>query len=167
MQSERAIIVAYSMPDRVIGDRGEIPWLGQMPADMEHVRDLTTNQAIIMGRSTFESIGRPLPNRQNIVLTSGDIEVEGVETVRDFTEAFLAVKIGRAAFIFGGASVFTQALEQDLVDTIYATEIQADFPGDAFFPTLDDTKWQTAERQNFPADDNNAFAYSFIKYIKS
>jgi dihydrofolate reductase len=134
---------------------------------MKRVRSLTTNNAIIMGRSTFESIGRPLPNRQNIVLTSGDIQLDGVDTARSFDEAFSLVKDGATAFIFGGASVYAQALEQDLVDTIYATEIAADFAGDSFFPALDSAKWQESERQDFPADAANAFPYSYIKYIKS
>jgi dihydrofolate reductase len=167
MKSERAIIVAYSVPGRVIGDQGLIPWLGRMPADMECVRDLTTNQAIIMGLNTFKSIGRPLPNRQNIVLASDDVSVDGVEMARSFDEAFSAVEPGRTAFIFGGASVYVQALEQNLVDVIYATEIHGEFSGDAFFPVIDLDKWKETERRDFPADEKNAFSYSFVKYIRA
>jgi dihydrofolate reductase len=164
MKNERAIIVAYAIPNHVIGDHGLIPWLGQMPADMERVRDLTTNQAVIMGLNTFKSIGRPLPNRQNIVLTFDEVNLKGVEVVRSFDEAFSAVKPGRTAFIFGGASVYAQALEQNLVDVIYATEIHGEFSGDAFFPAIDLNKWQETERQDFLADDKNAWLYSFVKY---
>jgi dihydrofolate reductase len=162
MKNERAIIVAYSVPDHVIGDHGTIPWLGRMPADMERVRDLTTGNAIIMGLNTFKSIGRPLPGRQNIVLSLDDTEIDGVEVVRSLDEAFAAVEPGRVAFIFGGASVYAQSM--DLVEVIYATEIHGEFSGDAFFPGIPADKWQEVERQDFSADAQNAFPYSFVKY---
>ncbi|MCL2451385.1 dihydrofolate reductase [Candidatus Saccharibacteria bacterium] len=164
MEQVRAIIVAYTVPNRVIGDHGLIPWLGRMPADMEHVQDLTTGNAIIMGLNTFNSIVRPLPNRQNIVLSADKMVIDGVDIVGSFDEAFSAVESGRTLFIFGGASVYKQALEQDLVDVIYATEIHGEFSGDAFFPALDLDVWREVERQDFPADENNVFPYSFVIY---
>jgi len=165
MKSERAIIVAYS-DNRVIGDHGTIPWMGRMPADMQRVRDLTTNNAIIMGINTFKSIGRPLPNRQNIVLTSQDLQINGVEVARSFDEALALVQDNRTAFVFGGSSVYAQSLNQNLVDAIYATEINSSFSGDAYFPKIDMTKWRETNRQDFPADEENAFSYSFVKYEK-
>jgi dihydrofolate reductase len=167
MKNERAIIVAYSVPGRVIGNQGLIPWLGRMPADMERVRGMTADNAIIMGLNTFKSIGRPLPNRQNIVLAAEGAEIAGVEIARSLDEAFALVEAGRTAFIFGGASVYAQTLEQDLVDVIYATEIHGEFEGDTFFPEIPAAKWQEIERQDFPADEGNAFPYSFVKYVRA
>ena len=192
--------MAYAAQNRVIGDHGVIPWIGKMPADMQRVRELTSGQAIIMGLKTFESIGKPLPGRQNIILGRGlDLpkelgkyernmitqkewtdfmysQAEPVSPLIDFLargsvelafsleEAFAKVKSGRTPFIFGGASVYAQAMEQDLADVIYATEIHGKFSGDAFFPEIPEAKWREVERQDFPADDKNAFPYSFVKY---
>ncbi|MDR1970253.1 MAG: dihydrofolate reductase [Candidatus Nomurabacteria bacterium] len=199
MKRERAVIVAYA-DNHVIGDRGLIPWLGRMPADMKRVRELTSGQAIIMGQKTFESIGQPLPKRQNIVLSRnlnlreelGKYEenmitqkewdnfmhnqLQTINPVVDFLargevdvafnlgEAFAMVKPGRTPFVFGGASVYAQTLEQDLVDVIYATEIHGEFSGDTFFPEILEEKWREVEREDFPADNENAFPYSFVKY---
>ena len=163
MDSARAIIVAYA-DNRVIGNRGKIPWLGQMPADMERVRELTRDQAIIMGLNTFRSIGRPLPNRQNIVLASDDVEIDDVDIAHSLDEAFALVESDRTPFIFGGASGYAQTLDQDLIDVMYATEIHGEFSGDTFFPEIPATKWREVERQDFPADAKNAFSYSFVKY---
>jgi dihydrofolate reductase len=200
MTSERAIIVAYGDGNRVIGNHGDIPWMGKMPADLKRVREITAGQTIIMGQNTFESIGRPLPKRQNIVLSRDlnlreelskyernmitnkqwddfmhrqpqpmspliDFLARGeIDVAFSFDEAFAMVKPGRTPFIFGGASVYAQALEQNLVDVVYATEIHGKFEGDAFFPALDSKVWHEVERQDFAADEQNAFPYSFVKY---
>jgi dihydrofolate reductase len=157
----KAIIAAYSS-GRVIGNRGQIPWLGQLPADLKRVRELSTRQAIIMGRTTFESIGRPLPDRQNIVLSRSAATINGVAAAADLPAAFKLVEPGRTAFIFGGASVYQQAINE--VDVLYITEIQADFAGDSFFPEIDPKIWQQTARQDFLPDAKNRYSYSFITY---
>lgn len=151
----KAIIVAYSVPGRTIGLKGVIPWMGKVPADMRRVRELTTGNAIIMGRRTFESIGKPLPNRQNIVISSKS-------DINSLEKAYEAVESGRDSFIFGGANVYKQAI--DSTDIIFATEIQGDFEGDAFFPEINSSEWREVERQDFPADSENKYPYSFVKY---
>ena len=151
----KAIIVAYSIPQRIIGYKSAIPWMGKLPADMRRVRELTTNQAIIMGRKTYESIGKPLPNRQNIVISSKS-------DINSLDKAFDTVEPNRDSFIFGGANVYKQSI--DLVDVIFATEIQGEFEGDTFFPEIDMKKWHEVERQDFLADSNNKYPYSFVKY---
>lgn len=161
----KAIIVAYD-DGRVIGDLGQLPWAGKMPADMKRVRELTTNHAIIMGRATFESIGRALPDRQNIVLTSRPIASANIQSVTSLKEAFELVGTSRDAFIFGGGKVYSDSLndaDRLGIDTIYATEIHANFDGDAFFPDLNPKEWIQVERQDFPADEKNEYPYSFIK----
>jgi dihydrofolate reductase len=137
--------------------------MGEMPADMQHVRELTIGQAIIMGRKTFESIGRALPKRQNIVLSRNKIDAPGVEIANSLTESFARVAAGRDAFIFGGAKVYAEALAEDAVEAIFATEIEGDFDGDAFFPEIDG-RWRETERVRFAADNQNKYGYSFIKY---
>lgn len=163
----KAIIVAYS-DNRVIGNHGIIPWMGKVPADMQHVRELTVNQAIIMGRTTFESIGRPLPKRQNIVLTSNpDFRAEGVDVANSLAEGLDLVEPGRDSFIFGGAKVYAEALERAEtlgIDTIFATEIHDVFAGDASFPELDQTIWYEIDRLDLPSDEKNAITYSFVRY---
>ena len=158
----KSIIVAYGRGNRVIGNSGKIPWLGKLPIDMRRVRDLTNGQAIIMGRSTYESIGRPLPNRQNIVLTSSDMNIDDVIVVRDISGAFLAVDSDKEAFVFGGARVYESTI--DLVDRIYATEVMGDFVGDAFFPEIDMKKWREVSRKYHSKDENNKFDVAFIEY---
>ena len=163
----KAIIVAYS-DNRVIGDHGVIPWMGNVPADMRRVRELTANQAIIMGRTTFESIGRPLPKRQNIVLTNNsDFKADGVDVASSLAEGLDLVETGRDSFIFGGARVYAESLARARelgITTIFATEIHSEFEGDARFPELDQSAWREVERVDFPVDQENTLAYSFVKY---
>lgn len=163
----KAIIVAYS-DNRIIGDRGAIPWMGKVPADMQHVQQLTIDQAIIMGRTTFESIGRPLPKRQNIVLTSNpNFKSDGIYVASSLAKGLELVEAGRNSFIFGGAKVYSEALERaDVlgIDTVFATEIHGIFAGDASFPELDQAIWREVDRTNLPSDEKNNFAYSFVRY---
>lgn len=158
------IIVGYDR-NRAIGAKNQLPWAGKMKTDMKRVRELTTGNAIIMGRNTYDSIGRPLPNRQNIVITSRPLDGDGVTTVTSLDEAFAAVEPGRDAFIFGGAQVYSLAL--DTVDQILATEIVALFEGtDTFFPELNAALWQETSREHHEADDNDAYAFDFVTYSK-
>jgi dihydrofolate reductase len=157
------IIVAYDQ-NRVIGVRGMLPWQGKMPADMRHFREATSGQAVIMGRKTFESIGRPLPNRQNIVVTHQAITIDGVTVVGSLQEAYDVVESGRETYVIGGGQIYQQALMD--VDVVLATEIKARFEGgDAFFPQLG-SEWAVTDREDFAADDMNAYDYSFITYTK-
>jgi len=168
MASEgRALIVAYGDGNRAIGYEGRIPWLGRLPADMRRVRQLTTGQAVIMGLNTFRSIGRPLPERQNIVLAGNDFAADGVTVMHSLAAAFAAVEPGRTAFVFGGASVYAQSLKQGLIDEIYATEVHGKFRGDVFFPEIPAADWRETARQDFSTDGQNAFPYSFVKYERS
>lgn len=155
------IIVAYDR-NRAIGANNTVPWLGKMKGDMMHVRELTGGNAIIMGRKTFESIGRALPNRQNIVISSHEINVPGITRVATLDEAYAAVEPGREAYIFGGSQIYQLAL--DTVDEIRATEIDAIVEGaDAFFPELD-SRWQEVSRDHYGVDDDNIYPFDFVTY---
>lgn len=158
------IIVGYDR-NRAIGAHNTLPWQGQMKTDMRRVRELTTGNAIIMGRNTFDSIGRALPNRQNIVITHRPLEAEGVTVVGSLDEAYAAVEPGRDVYIFGGAQIYALAL--DSVDRVLATEIDmvvAD--ADTFFPVLGE-EWREVQREHFEADEANAYAFDFVMFARS
>ena len=173
----RAIIVAYGDGNRAIGDRGQIPWQGKLPADMRRVRELTTNQTIIMGRNTLLSLGRPLPQRENIVLTTDADFRENVRAqfpkiifANGLDDAFARVSPDRGAFVFGGATVYREAMARAAtlnIDTIFATEVHGKFAGDAFFPEISAAEWRETSRENFAANGKNLFPYSFVNYVRT
>ena len=159
----KSIVVAYDV-ERTIGINGGLPWAGQIPADMHHFKELTNGQSVIMGRRTFESIPeafRPLPNRQNIVLSLSAQAIEGAQVARSLDEAYELA--GENAFVIGGANVYHQALPT--VERVFATEILArTLNGDAFFPALPKADWEITDIQDFQADERNKYDYSFITY---
>lgn len=158
-----AIVVAYGL-DRAIGANGDLPWKRALPADLAHFKRLTTGGCVIMGRKTFESIGsKPLPDRENIVISSRPTGVKGVLTAVNFSSALALTRYD--TFIIGGAQVYAEALEHPDITTIYATEVQAESPeADTFFPPLDHQKWQEVSRQHHLADDKNAYDFDFVEY---
>lgn len=157
------MIVGYDR-NRAIGAGGKLPWEGKLKSDMKHVRELTTDNAIIMGRKTFDSIGRALPKRQNIVITHRQFEKPDVTVVDNLDDAYAAVEDGRDAFIFGGAQIYQIAM--DSVEQIDATEIDAEVEGaDAFFPLLGN-EWRETDREHHEADDDNAYSFDFVTYKK-
>lgn len=157
----KSIVVAYEK-NRVIGSENALPWEGALPADMKHFRDLTRGNTVIMGRKTYESIGRPLPERQNIVVSRmAKLAVPQVVVVGSLDDAFAAAE--REPFVIGGGEIYRQALPY--VERIYATEIAAEIDGDTTFPELDDS-WQEVERKPHLRDSKNAFDYDFVTYEK-
>jgi dihydrofolate reductase len=157
----KSIIVAYEN-NRVIGANGALPWQGQLPADMRHFCEQTTGNTVIMGRTTYESIGRPLPERQNIVISRmAGLAIPQVIVVGSLIAAFNAAE--HEAFVIGGGQIYREALEQ--VDTIHATEIDANIAGDVTFPVLD-SSWREVGRDQHANDDKNAFNYSYATYKK-
>ena len=160
---EKAIIVAYDT-NRAIGRGGDLPWGRSLPADLAQFKRLTKGGDIIMGRKTFESIGsHPLPDRENIVISSRPTGVKGVLTAVNLESALALSRY--PTFIIGGAQVYGDALGVPEIDTIYATEVEAAFSdADTFFPELDMTIWQEMSRTHHPADDDNAYAFDFVIY---
>lgn len=154
------MIVAYSA-NRVIGSENSIPWQGKMPADMKHFKDLTVGKTVLMGRRTFESIGRPLPLRQNIVLSRQEVAFDDVKVVSSLAQAY-EVSSGEVCII-GGAEIYSMGLAD--ADIIYATEIHASIPGTVRFPELSD-EWREVSREDHAADEKNAYDYSFVTYAK-
>ncbi len=160
---EKAIIVAYDT-NRAIGRGGDLPWGRSLPADLAHFKRLTRGSDIIMGRKTFESIGsHPLPERENIVISSRPTGVKGVLTAVNLPSALALSRY--PTFIIGGAQVYGDALGMPEIDTIYATEVDATFSGtDTFFPELDMTVWEETDRVHRPADEANVYALDFVIY---
>lgn len=163
---EKAIIVAYGT-DRAIGLNGDLPWKRDLPADLARFKRLTTGGDVIMGRKTFESIGsRPLPDRENIVISSRPTGVKGVLTAVNFSSALALCRYD--TFVIGGARIYEEALNSPEITTIYATEVQAKFPeADTFFPELHPDDWQEVARERYPADDKNAYDFDFVEYRRA
>lgn len=158
-----AIITAYDR-NRLIGRNGELPWQGELPADMQHLRELTMGSTLIMGRKTFESIGRVLPGRANIVVSRQAIEIDGAAVVHSLEEAFALAETDNV-FVFGGGEIYRQSL--DRVERVYATEIAVDFgDGDTYFPQLSPV-WQEVWREDHEKDQKNKYDYSFVLYLKT
>ncbi len=162
-----ALIVAQGL-NRVIGNDNKLPWY--LPEDLRYFKEVTMGKPIIMGRKTFESIGKPLPGRLNIVITrDSNWSAEGVKVVSGLGDA-IEVGEGQAlidgveeAVIIGGAQIYAQSLS--IVDRLYLTQVEAEPEGDAYFPEVDYSQWQELGRQSFPAgDQSNRYPYSFIVY---
>lgn len=134
-------IIVAATEDWVIGDNNRLPW--EIPEDLKHFKKTTKNHAIIMGRKTYESIGRPLPKRFNIIVTrQEDYDAPGCFIVNSLDKAIdVAQQLDPNPFIIGGSEIYRQSLS--LVNTIYLTKIHVDFSGDSYFPKLDEDQWLT------------------------
>ncbi|HEV8535319.1 MAG TPA: dihydrofolate reductase [Candidatus Limnocylindria bacterium] len=143
----------------VIGKDGRLPW--RLPDDMRHVRELTMGKPLIMGRRTFESIGRPLVGRTNIVLTRDPaFRCEGCLVARSPDQALALVRDAPEVIVFGGAGVFRDFLP--LADRIYMTEVDAEVSGDTYFPPLDMDRWRETARQSHAADARHSHPFAFV-----
>ncbi|MEX0744922.1 MAG: dihydrofolate reductase [Phycisphaeraceae bacterium] len=157
------LVVAMAR-NRVIGRGGELPW--RLPADLAHFKRLTTGHTIIMGRKTFDSIGRPLPNRRSVVLTRDrQWRHAGVEAVHDMDAALRQVAGEGEAFVIGGEQVYR--LAWPYADKVQLTLVEAEVEGDARFPELPVTDWRLVEQNDRPADEKNAYAMSFQTYVRA
>lgn len=157
-----SMIVAMST-NRVIGQDNTLPW--RLPADLKRFKRLTMGHHLLMGRKTWESIGRPLPGRTTVVITRReDLEIDGVTIARSIEEAIdIAERAGDdEAFIAGGAEIFRQTL--DRVDRLYLTLIHAEIDGDAYFPEIDTTRWREVAREDHDPDERNPYPFSFVDF---
>ena len=152
-----SMIVAMA-EGRVIGLNGSMPW--HLPADFAYFKKSTMGCPIIMGRKTYDSIGKPLPGRQNIVLTrSTDLVIEGCDVVTCLDDALTLVSSEKEVFIIGGQQLYEQALP--VANRLYLTHIQASLVGDTCFPDYSSYSWNQVRLDKFSADDKNAYPYSF------
>lgn len=136
--------------------------LCHLPADLKHFKNLTMGKPIIMGRNTYDSIGKPLPGRLNIILSRQNLSLEGVEIVDSLTKALALVKDAPEVMIIGGATVYEQAL--GLASQVYLTVIHHQFDADVFFPAISKTDWQCKEAVFQQHDEKNNYDMTFYRY---
>ena len=156
-----SIIVAVSQ-NGVIGKDNKLPW--HLPADLKYFKRLTMGHHIVMGRSTFDSIGKALPGRTNVIITrQRDFKAEGCVVVHELKQAFELARSNNEneCFVIGGGDIIRQSLVW--ADKIYMTRILHDFDGDTFFPQLNDDWRLVSEDPNLP-DEKNQYAYAFLVY---
>ena len=156
-----ALIVAIDQ-NNAIGKDNQLLW--HLPKDLSFFKNVTSGNAIIMGRKTFESIGKALPNRRNIVIsTQKDLQFNGAEITSSLNAAIELV--GNAdCYIIGGGSIYQQSLS--LVDRLYITKVAANFEADTFFPTINWDEWTLVSEEEHHADEKHAHAFSFCVYDK-
>jgi dihydrofolate reductase len=160
MRPALALIVAVAA-NRVIGRDGGLPW--RLPEDLRRFRALTTGHSIIMGRRTWDSIARPLPERQSIVVTRQlGFAADGATVAHSIDAALDAVRRVAPAFCIGGGELYRTALP--LASTAYVTQIERDFEGDATFPALDPSLWRETAREWRVTSGSDAFRYAFVTY---
>jgi dihydrofolate reductase len=161
MSTSRLSIIAAMALNRAIGIRNTLPW--RLPEDLKRFKALTMEHHIVMGRKTYDSIGKPLPGRDTVIVTRNmDYAVPGCIAVNSL-DAALTVSHGDAeVFFVGGANLYRQALP--IAHRIYLTEIQRVFDGDAFFPEFDKSEWVETAREPHRTEEPNSFEYHFVIY---
>lgn len=138
--------------------------LVHFPADLKHFKKITTGHTVIMGRKTYDSMGKALPNRRNIVITRQiDYALADAEVKHSLEDALESCKTENEVFVIGGAEIFKQALPKS--DKIYLTRIHKSFDADTFFPEIDNA-WKDDEHEDHQKDEKNPFNYSFITYVR-
>jgi dihydrofolate reductase len=157
----RLSIITAMAANRVIGVENRLPW--HLPEDLQHFKALTMGHHIVMGRKTYDSIGKPLPGRHTIIITRNvDYAVPGCIAVNSIDAALIVADGDSEVFFVGGAELYAQALP--LVDRMYITEIKRDFPGDAKFPQFDSSRWNEVSREKHIANGSEPFEYHFVVY---
>ena len=154
-------LIAAMDKNRVIGKGEAIPW--HLPADFAHFKEVTTGHPVIMGSTTYESIGKPLPNRTNIILSRSNEEIEGCIVAHSLEEAFeIASDKDDNIFVIGGASVYAQALP--FADRLDLALVDAQVDGDIFFPEFDAKEWIEKSRKEKSADEKNKYNIAWVVY---
>ncbi|EKP0248643.1 MULTISPECIES: type 3 dihydrofolate reductase [Aeromonas] len=158
-------MIAALAKKQVIGKNNLMPW--HMPADLAHFKRVTLGKPVLMGRKTFESIGRPLPGRRNLVISRNpDYQAEGIEVVGS-VEAALALLAGSSVeelMVIGGGHLYAEMLPS--ADCLYLTRIDLAVEGDTRFPAFDDGQWQRVDCESHPADEKNPHPYSFETWLR-
>lgn len=154
-----SILVAHDK-QRVIGYQNQLPW--HLPNDLKHVKQLSTGHTLVMGRKTFESIGKPLPNRRNVVLTNNhSFKHEGVDVIHSIEEIN---DIPGQVFIFGGQTLFEEMI--DKVDDMYITVVDGKFQGDTFFPPYTFEDWEVESSVEGQLDEKNTIPHTFLHLVR-
>ena len=158
-----SLIVAAST-NNVIGFQGDLPW--RLSADLKRFKELTMGKPIVMGRKTYESIGRPLPGRQNIVITrQRGFSAEGCDVVASVEDAIATAGDAEETMVIGGSEIYSLFLPQ--AGRLYLTRVHTDVDGDAYFPEINADDWQLVDEESHTADESNEFDYSFRLYERT
>lgn len=162
-KSSIVTIIAAIANNNALGKDNDLIW--NLPADLKRFKEMTSGHHIIMGRNTFESIGRPLPNRTTVIITRNrDYIAEGCIVVNSLQEGLKVAKDDASPFIIGGAQIYEQALL--IADRLDITEVHHSFEADVFFPQIDLKIWEEVSRTFLEADGKNKYDYSFVSYKK-
>ncbi|MEX2608231.1 MAG: dihydrofolate reductase [Kiritimatiellia bacterium] len=164
MSRPELVLIAAMDRNRVIGKNQTLPW--RLSADLKRFKSLTTGHPILMGRKTWESIGRPLPGRRNLVLTRQHAyTAEGAEVVHSTAEALALCADAERLFVIGGEAVYAECLP--LADRVYVTFVETEVEeGDAWFPEWDSSQFRVENEIRLPADEKNQFPFRFVDYVK-
>jgi dihydrofolate reductase len=155
-------LIAAVSENNVIGLNNQLIW--HLPIDLNFFKQTTLNSSIIMGRKTFDSIGKALPKRKNIVVTHNTNFTAPNITVVNSLQAAIDAAEGEEIFIVGGAVIFDQSM--DLANKLYITKVHHTFTGDTYFPEIDPTIWQEDSRQEYPIDEQHAYSFSIVTYSR-
>ena len=157
----RLSIVVAMDDNHLIGKGNELPW--HLPADLVYFKKITTGNSILMGRKTYDSIGKPLPNRRNIVITRNpDISIPDCEVVDSIEKALSITQDEEEIMVIGGANLFEQLLPE--VNKLYITRIEGEFEGETYFPHYDENDWLELSCESHQPDEINKHAYHFITF---
>ena len=155
----RISLIAALADNRVIGNKNRLPW--RLPADLRHFKRVTMGKPLVMGRKTWESIGKPLPGRMNIVVSRDTtFQAEGCVVVHSIEQALDAAAGADEVMIIGGADLYAQVLPR--ADRLYLTEVRAHVEGDSWFPDIAREDWIEVERERHRADESNGYDYDFV-----
>lgn len=155
-------LIAAVAQNGVIGNRNAMPW--HLSEDFKHFKALTTGHTVVMGRNTWESIGRPLPNRRNVVVSRTMQPVEGVEVVGSTDEALSLCGSDEELFVMGGGAIYAQAI--DRADKLCITHIYCNFDGDVRFPAIDPEQWQQTKYERFESGRDFPYPFAFAEYVR-
>ena len=156
-------IIAAAGQNNELGKDNDLIW--HLPADLRRFKKVTSGHTIVMGRKTFESIGKPLPNRRSILITRNtSYHKDGCEIVHSLEDAIKLIQDQEHAFIIGGAQIYKEAIDKKLVDQLDITKVHQNFDADVFFPSIDPTSWKEVSEETFLPDEKNQYTYSFLSY---
>ena len=159
-------IIAAIGNNNELGKDNDLIWY--LPADLKRFKKVTTGHTIVMGRKTFESIGKPLPNRRSVIITRNkDYLQPGCVVVHSLEEAIELIKGEEKAFIIGGAQIYKEAMEKQLVNQLDITKVHQDFEADVYFPEIKDSEWTEFSNETNTPDEKNKYNYSFLQYKRT
>ena len=159
-------IIAAIAKNNALGKDNDLIW--HLPADLKRFKKTTSGHHILMGRNTFESIGKPLPNRTSVTITrNNNYFKNGCLVANSLENAIELAENDDEIFIIGGAQIYKYAIENNLVDTLDITIVHQEFEADVFFPEIDLSIWKEVSREDFKANEKNKYDYSFVKYQKN